>query len=124
MATVYIQKEGLDHVNLTNDTGADLAQYEIAVIGGLVLVADESIVSGARGSFHIAGKMVAQISTFVAGELTFATANAPVYFKEASGEFSDTSTVGYQEVGIVHTVKNSSGVVLVLFNKNAVEVVA
>lgn len=124
MATVYIQKEGLDHVNLINDTGADLAQYEFAVVGGLCLVADEAIVDGARGSFHIAGDMVSQIDTFVSGELTFATANAPVYFKEATGEFSDTSTVGYQKVGIVHTVKNSNGVVLVLFDRNATEVLA
>ena len=117
MATVYIQKEGLEHVTLKNDTGADLAQYELTVIGGLVVVADEAIASNAEGSFHIAENIIAQVSDLEAGEDTFATLNAPVYFNPATGDFSDTDTLTYYKVGVVTTVKNANGVVLVLLQR-------
>ena len=122
-ATVYIQKEDVDHLNLINDTGADLAQYEFTVIGGLCLVADEAIVSAARGSFHVEGDLVLQFDATndgVAGELTFATADADVFWKPSTGEFSDTSTATYYKVGIVHTVKNANGIVLMVKAHDAV----
>jgi len=122
MATVYIEKESVDHIVLTNDTGAALAQYELTVIGGLVLVADEAIANGATGSFHVEENLVLQVNTFVAAEDTFGTANADVFWKPTTGEFSDTSTAGYYKVGIVQEVKDSSGVVKVLKARNAVAI--
>lgn len=122
MATVYIQKEIVDHINLTNDTGAALAQYELTIIGGMVCIADEAIASGAIGSFHIEDKLLIQIDATndgVAGELTFGTANADVFWDSSSGDFSDTSTAGYYKIGTVNTVKNSNGIVLVNVNKYA-----
>jgi len=120
MATVYIQKEDVDHVNLNNNTGADLAQYELTVIGGLVLIADEAITNGSVGSFHCEENLVIQIDDFVTSEDTFGTVDAPVYWKASSGEFSDTATDGYYKIGIVKTVKNGNGVVEVLLNREAV----
>jgi hypothetical protein len=117
MATVYIQKEEVDHINLINDTGADLSQYELTVIGGLVVIADEAIANGARGSFHCEENLLIQIDDFVSGEDTFGTADAAVYWKPTTGEFSDTSTSTYYKVGIVHTVKNSNSIVWVTLNR-------
>lgn len=122
-ATVYIQKEDVDHINLINDTGAELAQFELTVIGGLVLVADEVIASAARGSFHVEEDLVLQFDATndgVSGELTFGTADANVYWKPSTGEFSDTATAGYYKVGIVHTVKNTNGIVLFVKARNAI----
>lgn len=123
MGTVYIQKERVDHAVLTNDTGAALVQYQLTVIGGIVCIADEAIDDGAEGSFHIEENLVLQIDEFVAGEDTFATENADVFWKPSTGEFSDTSTAGYIKVGIVKTVKNSNGVVLILKARDGVTVV-
>lgn len=120
MATVYIQKEQVDHVTLTNDTGAALEQYELTVIGGLVVIADEAIASGAEGSFHCESGIEVQIADFVASEDTFGTANAPVYFDPTSGDFSDTATEGYYKVGIVQTVKDSNSVVIMSALREAV----
>lgn len=118
--TVYIQKEKVDHINLINDTGAALVQFEFTVIGGLCLVADEAIANGARGSFHVEENIQLQISGFVTGELTFGTANADVFFKPSTGEFSDTSTATYYKVGIVKEVKDSNGVVIMVKQRDAV----
>ena len=123
MATVYIEKESVDHVVLTNDTGAALAQYELTVIGGLVCIADEAIASGATGSFHVEAGMIIQVADLVASEDTFGTANAPVYFDPSSGDFSDTATEGYYKIGIVHTVKDSNGVVKVSILREAVSLI-
>lgn len=120
MATVYIQKEDVDNIVLKNDTGATLAQYELTVIGDLVLIADESIAIGSTGSFHCEENLVIQIEDFVAGEDTFGTENAPVYWDSSSRDFSDTATDGYYKIGIVKTVKNGNGIVLVALNREAV----
>ena len=122
-ATVYIQKEDVDHLNLINDTGAELSQFEFTVIGGLCLIADEVIASAARGSFHVEEDLVVQFDATndgVSGELTFGTADAIVYWKPSTGEFSDTATAGYYKVGIVHTVKNTNGIVLFVKARDAV----
>lgn len=120
MSTVYIQKEIVDHINLINDTGADLVQYEFTVIGGLCLVADEAIASAAKGSFHVEENLLMQIADFVASEDTFATPNAPVFWDPISGNFSDTATAGYYRVGIVHTVKDAGGIVWMTKARDAV----
>lgn len=103
MATVYIQREQGDarHVRLTNSTGAALEQYELTVINGLILVADEAIAVDAVGSFAVVEDLSGQIDEFVATEDTFGTVNAVVYWDPTSGDFSDTSTVGYYPVGTV-----------------------
>lgn len=116
MATAYIQKESVDHINLVNGTGAALAQYEFTVLGGRSVIADEAIASAARGSFHAEDKLQVQIDATndgVTGELTFGTANADVFWKPSTGEWSDTSTATYYKIGTVNTVKNSNGIVLV-----------
>lgn len=122
MATVYIQKECGDvrHARLNNNTGADLEQYELTVINGIVLVADEAIANGEVGSFTIDDSYSIQVSDLVATEDTFGTVNADVFWDPTSGDFSDTSTIGYYPVGIVQEIKNSNGVVLVLINRDTV----
>lgn len=122
MATVYIQKEMIDHINLKNDTGADLAQYEFTVIGGLSLIADEAIADGDEGSFHVETGIIFQVAAadMAAGEDTFATENQDVFWDPATGDFSDTEKTGYYKVGILKDVKNSDGVILVSKNREAV----
>lgn len=124
MATVYNNRLAAPNVNLNNSTGAALVQYELTVIGGLVLIADEAIADGVVGSFYSEDGATCQISEFVAGELTFGTVNAPVFFDPATGDFSDTSTIGYYPVGIVKTIKNSAGVVEVLLQRHTTIVAA
>ena len=109
MATVYIQKESVDHVTLSNDTGSDLAQYGFAVIGGLAAVADEAIASGETGSFHVEEGLIIQASDLKTADDTFATLNQDVFWDGSA--FSDTSTAGYKKVGILTAVKNSNGVI-------------
>jgi len=122
MSTVYIQKESVNHIVLKNDTGSDLVQYEFVVIGGLSLIADEAIVNGETGSFHVETGIVFQTSDLVTGEDTFATENADVFWESVGGEFSDTEKAGYYKIGVVKEVKNSNGVVLVTKNRQAVSI--
>lgn len=120
MSTVYIEKERVDHINLTNTTGAAIEQYEFVVMGGLCLVADEDIADGDVGSFHVEANLVLQAEDFEAGEDTFGTANADVFWNPATGDFSDTSTATYYKVGIVKEIKNSNGVIRFVKARNAV----
>jgi len=122
MSTCYIEKEQVDHIRLTNDTGAALVQYELTVIGGLVVVADEAIAAAAVGSFHVEENINLQIDAAdgVSGEVTFGTANANVYWKPSTGEWSDTATESYYKIGTVVTVKDSNGIVLIMKNRDAV----
>ncbi len=116
MATVFIQKEstGQQVFKLNNSTGAALSQYELTVIGGRVLIANDAIASGSEGGLKDAEGLSFQVSNFVTDEDTFATVNADVFWDPTSGYFSDTSTAGYYKVGIVQGIKNSNGAVLVL----------
>lgn len=120
MEKVFIQNENVDHIRLTNTTGADLEQYELTVMGGLVLIADEAIAAGEVGSLHAEEGIICQADGFVSGEGTFGTANAPVYWKPSTGEFSDTPQDGYYKVGVVSVVKDSGGVVKFTKLRNAV----
>lgn len=124
MSKVYIEKENRDHEVLNNDTGAALEQYDFTVIGGLSCIADADIPDGEYGSFHTEEALEVQADSFVATEDTFATPNADVFWDPTSGNFSDTSTIGYYKVGIVTQVKNSNGVVWFSKNRVAVEVTA
>ena len=119
MGSVYIQKPKADHVNLVNNTGAALAQYDFTVINGLCLIADEAIASGAKGSFHNVDNLVIQTNDLLTGSLDFDTASAPVYWDPTTGDFSDTSASGDYLVGTLDTVKDSAGMIIVLLNRNA-----
>ena len=37
---VYIEKEMCDHVRIKNETGADIDQYQFAIVGPYAAVAD------------------------------------------------------------------------------------
>jgi hypothetical protein len=117
MATVINNRPAAPNVILNNDTGTALVQYELTVIGNLVVIADEAIANGAEGSFYNVEGATIQISDFVVGEDTFATENAVVYFDPATGDFSDTDTLTYYPIGIVKTIKNANSVVEVLIQR-------
>jgi len=112
VSTVYIQNEVIDHIRMINDTGAALEQYEFTVIGEIAAVADEDIASLSRGPFHTENGILCQVEDFVAGEGTFGTPNAPVYWDPVTGDFSDTETVGYYLVGQVVEVLDANGVMV------------
>ena len=122
MAEVYIQNEDIDHIRMTNDTGAALVQFEITVIGEIVAIADEAIAVDAIGSFHVEEGIICQAEDFVTGEGTFGTPNAPVYWDPVSGDFSDTETVDYYLVGQVVTVLDSNGMMVFTKYYQAVEI--
>ena len=124
MATVYIEKEKCDHVRIANDTGAELAQYEFAVVGPFAAVADDVIANAAVGSFHVEEGIQVQASNLTDTEDTFATIGQKVYFDTATGKFSDTLTDGYYLVGHLLTVKDSDGVILFEKERYAVVVPA
>ena len=42
-----------DHVRIKNETGADIDQYQFAIVGPYAAVADEDIADDAVGSFHV-----------------------------------------------------------------------
>jgi len=123
MATVFIEKERCDHVRIANDTGAELAQYEFAVVGPFAAVADEVIANAAVGSFHVEEGIQVQASNLTDTEDTFATSGQAVYW-DGDGNFSDTLTEGYYLVGHLLTVKDSDGVILFEKERYAVVVPA
>jgi len=111
MATVYIEKEKCDHVRIANDTGAELAQYEFAVVGPFAAVADDVIANAAVGSFHVEEGIQVQASNLTETEDTFATSGQAVYL-DGDGNFSDTSTATYHLVGYLLVAKNANGVIV------------
>jgi hypothetical protein len=108
--TVYIEKEKCDHVRFANDTGADLEQYEFAVVGPYAAVADEDITFLAVGSLHVEEGIQIQTDELESGGDTFDTVGQEVYWTGDS--FSDMETAGYYFVGYLLTVKDSDGVIL------------
>lgn len=112
--------EGRDETvrRLTNSLGAAIVQNDFVVIGGVSGVAKESLADAAVGAFDVSQGLVVQASGFVTGEDTFGTANQRVYFKASSGEFSDTKTIGYNDVGQLKLVK-AGGVIEFLKDYNA-----
>ena len=118
-ASVFII-EGRDETvrRLTNSLGAVIAQNDFVVIGGVSGVAKEALADAAVGAFDVSQGLVVQASGFVTGEDTFATANQRVYFKASTGEFSDTKTIGYNDVGQLKLVK-AGGVIEFLKDYNA-----
>lgn len=110
--TVYIQREKCDHVRTKNDTGADLVQYQFAIVGPYAAVADEAIADGAVGSFHVEEGIQVHATALHATENTFGTVGNPVYWDPASKTFSDTVQNGYYLVGYVILTKDAKGVVV------------
>ena len=120
MANVFIEHEDEKNPRLTNSTGADLAQFDFAVINGLPLIANDAIANGEVGSFHLNDGSIMQIDADTDGETgenTFGTANADVFWTP-SGTFSDTSTVGYVKIGTVSEIKDSDNIVRVRISVN------
>ena len=108
MSTIYSKMPNGDGEYLYNMTGANLVANEFTVMGGKALKAMEAITSAALGSFEdLVGKVVTA-DDFVTGEDAFATAEAAVYWKPTTGEFSDLATVGYYKVGYVKEPKTST----------------
>lgn len=111
MATVFIEKEKVDHVNIKNDTGAALVQNELAVVGPYVAVADEKIAKAAVGSFHVEEGIQVQANDLHATENTFDTSGQAVYL-DGSGKLSDTETEAYHLVGYLLKAKDAKGVIV------------
>ena len=108
MSTIYSKMPNGDGERLYNMTGSDLVANEFTVMGGKALKAMEAIASTAIGSFEdLVGKVVSA-DDFVTGEDDFDTAEAAVYWKPATGEFSNLATVGYYKVGYVKEPKTST----------------
>lgn len=110
MATIYTEYESEVGSRLQNMTGGDLIENQFVVMGGKCLKATEAIASLAVGGFEKLYGKKAQADTFVAGEATWATGELPVYWKPATGEFSNTSTIGYYLVGYTKEAKTGSSV--------------
>lgn len=106
-ANVYIEKERCDHVRYVNDTGADVSQYDFAVVGPYAAVADADITNGSVDSWHVEEGIQIASTTLKTGELTFGTPGQAVYWDATLLQFSDTETAGYYEVG--HLIEAKSG---------------
>jgi hypothetical protein len=119
MATVYISREDVDHVDFVNDTGADLDQFEPCVVGPYAAVADQDIASNAIGSFHVAEGIEVQADNLTSGEDTFGTPGQAVYL-DTAGDFSDTETAGYYLWGYLKKAKDSNGMILIEKRRYAV----
>jgi len=111
--TVFINREDCEHVRIANDSGADVAQYEFAVVGPFAAIADEAIVSNAVGSFAVEEGIQFQTDDLQTSEDTFAIVGAPVYWDKTTGKFSDTLTEGYYRIGFVVLAKDGNGVIVV-----------
>lgn len=110
--TVFIEKEKCDHVRIKNETGADIDQYQFAIVGPYAAVADEDIADDAVGSFHVEEGIQIQTTDLHATQNTFATVGNPVYWDPATSKFSDTLTATYYLVGYLLQAKNSDGVIV------------
>lgn len=110
--TVYIEKEKCDHVRIKNGTGANLVQYEFAIVGPFAAVADEIIENGAVGSFHVEEGIQVQADGLHETQNTFGTVGNPVYWDPATKTFSDTLTAGYLIVGHLLRAKDGKGVIV------------
>jgi hypothetical protein len=110
--TVYIQKENVDHIVITNDTGADMNQYDFDIVGGWCAVADAAIASTAAGSYHVEEGIQLQTTDLETGADTFGTDNQAVYFNATTKEFSDTLTDNYYHVGYLIKTKDSGGMIV------------
>ena len=110
--TVYVQAELVTHVVVTNDTGADMSQYDFDIVGPWAAVADKAVANGAIGSFHVEEGIQLQATNLKATANTFATPNQAVYFNITTKEYGDTLTDNDYLVGYLIKVKDSNGVIV------------
>lgn len=108
---VFVKKENVDVINLTNDLGAAINQGDFVVIGPWCGVAMQDIAIGGNGPIHVEGGIQVQADDLVTGEDTFGTEGQEVYFDTAEKEFSDTETGGYYLVGYLIGSKDSNGMI-------------
>jgi hypothetical protein len=122
MATVFVEHLKDENPRMVNSTGAAVVQGQLTVIDKLVLIANQDIASTAVGSFQAMDGAIVQIAATeaVSGQATFGTAGAPAFWKPSTGEFSDTSTSGYYNIGTVVDVKNAAGKIGIRIRLNAV----
>jgi hypothetical protein len=110
--TIYVQTEKVTHVVVTNDTGADMSQYDFDVVGPWAAVADRDVDNGEIGSFHVEEGIQLQSDNLKNGEDTFATPNQAVYFNITTKEFGDTLTDNDYLVGYLIKVKTTAGMIV------------
>jgi len=108
MGNVYVLAEECDHQIMENDTGADLAQEDFAIIGSIPCVADNAIAIGAFGSFHVEPFLTIRTDELKSGEDTFDTENSLVYWDDTNKVFSDTETADYYIVGQLKYAKGTN----------------
>lgn len=113
---LYTRSERADDFRLKNTTGGALTEGDLVVLGGVAMVANESIASNAVGCFgalHGGFTMEAAAADLKSGEDTFATENQAVYFDSVTGKLSDTVTQGYYLLGLLQADKTASGIVFI-----------
>jgi len=112
--TVYIRNADAQSHRLYNDTGAQLEENELTVIGTMVGVATEVVASTSIGAFDTEDGAIVQATDLESGEDTFGTNGQDVFLNPATGKFSDTATVGYFKVGQLASggVKDASGMIV------------
>jgi hypothetical protein len=112
-ANVYISKDVADSVRFSNDSGADMSQYDFDVVGPWAAIADEDVSSAATGGFTVREGIQFQTTTLKTAENTFGTAGQAVYWDATNKQFSDTSNAGYYLVGYLVKTKDSNGMIVV-----------
>lgn len=105
----YIVKEGVNVYDLTNDTGADLAQGDICVIGAWPGVALDDIANGAVGPIYVGQCVVSTLK--VAAAATFGSIGDPVYWDDTNKEITDVATANTL-IGYVVEPKGADGAVV------------
>lgn len=113
---LYTRSEDADNFRLQNTTGGDLTQGDLVALGNQVFVANESILTNAIGCFLALDDgftMEAAAADLKTAENTFGTVNQAVYFDSVTGKLSNTVTQGYYMVGLLQSVKTSSGIVFI-----------
>ncbi len=108
---VFVKKENVDVINLTNDLGAAINQGDFVVIGPWCGVAMQDIAIGGNGPIHVEAGIQVQADDLVTGENTFGTEGQEVYFDATEKEFSDTETGGYYLVGYLIGAKDTNGMI-------------
>lgn len=113
---VYTRSERADDVRLKNTTGADLAEGDVAVLGGQVCIANGIILINevkGFGLWPLGFTIEGATADLKSGEDTFVTENQAVYLDPLTMKFSDTATDGYLLVGLLQADKTSSGIVFI-----------
>lgn len=118
---VYINKDSGDRLILKNDTGADLAKGDFAVLGGkFSVVALEAVANAASGDFDNRAGLIIQTKNLKTSEDTFGTDKQKVFWDPTNKKFSDTDTLGYYWVGNLVEVKTGGVITIKLRHAPAI----